>query len=105
MTHWKHPHFGSFVFDGLAWVGMVHAPGFNVCSFITGLSVTEPPDGTYELKFDAQRDSDFPSQVMTELLNRLLANQNRLPLALGEILWSDFGPQRLTPGFEEEDLA
>jgi hypothetical protein len=101
---WKHPQFGGFVHDGLAWVGKVQAPGFNVCSFVPGRSVTQPPDGTYELTFDADDDSEFPSQAMIQLIERFLSKQNELPLAIGAAVWKAFRAEDLAEGFEDEHL-
>jgi hypothetical protein len=95
---WDHPTLGRFAFDGMAWVGTVSAPAFDVFSYDDGFGDERAPTGRYELAFGADDGTDVPSAGAVELAERVLADPAGLAARVAAALWEDFNGRRPKSG-------
>jgi hypothetical protein len=90
MAAWTHPRLGRFAHDSLAWIGIVKAPAFDAFAYDTGYSNAGPPDGNYELAFDADDEEEQPSAGAIALAEKVLADAAALVPTVTKAIWEDF---------------
>ncbi|MBC7806877.1 MAG: hypothetical protein H7145_12080 [Akkermansiaceae bacterium] len=87
---WDHLQWGSFAFNGYAYANKVAAPAFDAFVYQSKYSAPAPPTGSYELAFDAEDESDVPSETAVALAAAVLANHAMLVPLVTTALWDDF---------------
>lgn len=89
-TTWNHPEWGQFTFNGYAWEKSVPAPAFDAFVRESRYGKPTPRTGNYDLSFDADDESDVPSDAAVAVAAAVLANQNTLVSQVTAALWEDF---------------
>ncbi len=89
-AQWTHPELGVFDFDDHSWVRTIEVPAFKAFSFDTGYSNAPRSNGMHELAFEADDESDHPTEIAIELAATVLENQNALVATVANALWEDF---------------
>ncbi|MBC7806878.1 MAG: hypothetical protein H7145_12085, partial [Akkermansiaceae bacterium] len=87
---WDHPQWGQFRYSGGAWEGSVSAPGFDAFAHDTGYRNVDMAAGEYELGFEADGESDLPSEAAMAVAAGVIANPAALVSRITAALWDDF---------------
>jgi hypothetical protein len=87
LANWTDPELGTFDFDTYCWTRTVVLPAFKVFQY--GLPAGSPGASRISLCFEAEDESDVPTEAAVTIAKRLIHNQEALVPKLLKALFDD----------------